>query len=364
MLATITSERHWQIVLSVALVLGLAGAFFATCGFGALALSEFTLSFDDWEFWVANGGISILGFSYAAMFYFAAASQLTFATDNRSTPLRVVMVVQHVLFTGWIAWLCTHLATRSFNDLFDMFYVYLTFVGLHWFAMGTLMIGESPQLSSRVKRNLPQSFLGRIFLTWFNPGPGTGYTFALVNLVAAMLMVAAGELVWVSANAAAGGTVAGQVEQLFYFATVGFCYVAIYLGVGRLILMAAQRVVQVTLPLAVLLEILMLMLGCGVPLIIYWMSELRLSGYSLLHASNPVFSLVHIVDRTGVPAEAPALLLILAPLAGLVILLNFPAVIKEVRAVRIAKPKRVAEEDAQLEALLHPVELKPKSPWD
>ena len=34
-------------------------------------------------------------------------------------------------------------------------------------------------LSPRVKRDLPQTLLGRIFLTWFAPGPGTGYMFAV-----------------------------------------------------------------------------------------------------------------------------------------------------------------------------------------
>ncbi len=42
--------------------------------------------------------------SYFALFYFAAAGQLTFSSDNRSTPLRIVMLVQFLLFTGWMTW--------------------------------------------------------------------------------------------------------------------------------------------------------------------------------------------------------------------------------------------------------------------
>ena len=42
---------------------------------------------------------------------------------------------------------------------------------------------------SRVKRRLPQSFLGRAFLTWFTPGPGSGYVFAVANLGSALLLV-------------------------------------------------------------------------------------------------------------------------------------------------------------------------------
>ena len=364
LIATITSERHWQVVLSVALVLGLAFVFFMACGLAMEGLQWLTMTPD---FWVINAGVVAAVMSYVVLFYLAAASQLTFITDNRSTPLRVVMVIQQVLFAGWIAWLCKELSLQNVGDIHWSHLAYMIAVGIHWFAMGSLMIGESPQLSSRVKRNLPHSFLGRIFLTWFNPGPGTGYMFTLVNLVGAMLMVLTGELVWSSLFSAGAGGGGGWLDtsQILFFGVLGICYIAIYLGVGRLIMMLLGRYVQVTLPLALLLEILMLLAGCGVPLVIYWMSDLRLSGYSLLHISNPLFSLFHIVEKNqALGSEAPTLLMILAPLALLVIVLNLPSILAEVRNVRIARPKRVQEEDAQIEAQLHPVQHKPTSPWD
>ena len=135
-----------------------------------------------------------------------------------------------------------------------------------------------------------------------------------------------------------------DASQVLFFTILLYCYVVIYLGVGRLLLMAASRVVQVTLPLSLLVQVLMLLLGCGVPLIIYWMSDLRLTGYSQLHISNPFFTLFHIVDRNALPLEAPSLAIILGPLAALIFLLNLPSIAAEVRNVRMAKPKRVAEE--------------------
>ena len=50
------------------------------------------------------------------------------------------------------------------------------------------MVGESGELSERVKRTLPQSFFGRAMLTWFNPGPATGYLFAIANLLAVLVL--------------------------------------------------------------------------------------------------------------------------------------------------------------------------------
>ena len=39
--------------------------------------------------------------SYLVLFVLAAAAQLSFASDNRSTKLRIVMLVQQLLLTGW-----------------------------------------------------------------------------------------------------------------------------------------------------------------------------------------------------------------------------------------------------------------------
>jgi hypothetical protein len=47
-----------------------------------------------------------------------------------------------------------------------------------------------------------------------------------------------------------------------------------------------------------------------------------------------------------------------------VFLLNLPGIVREVRFVRLPKPKRVAEEDAEQAALLHPPQPIQISPWD
>ena len=51
------------------------------------------------------------------------------------------------------------------------------------------MTGESARLSPRTLRSLPQSFLGRALFTWFNPGSGTGYLFAVTNMLAIVLIL-------------------------------------------------------------------------------------------------------------------------------------------------------------------------------
>lgn len=60
---------------------------------------------------------------------------------------------------------------------------------IYWFVIGTFATGEPEVLSARVKRQLPESFLGRMFTNWFFPGPGRGYLFAVANYATMCLAV-------------------------------------------------------------------------------------------------------------------------------------------------------------------------------
>jgi hypothetical protein len=364
LVATVTAEKHWQVVLSVVLILGLAFAFIMTCGLSYEMLSWSHLGFDDEEFWIAHLAMLTAYVSYFAMFYFAAAAQLTFSSDNRSTPLRVVMLVQFLLFSGWMAWILWMEGGFSEPDLGGMLVVYLVFIGLHWYVMGTLLCGEWPYLSPRVKRQLPQSFLGRSLFTWFNPGPGTGFMFALGNLLAAVVTALAMLLAWYWINpAVATGSRWATPDRVLIFIAAGYSYVVIYLGLGRVIVNLLQRVAPVGIALSLLVQILLLVAGCGIPLIIYLMSYSRGDGYTMLQITNPIWTLVELIDSNTGMAYAPAILLTLLPAAVLIFLANLPGIAAEVRHVRIAKPLRVAQEDALAEAQKAPPRQK-TNPWD
>ena len=92
LLATIAKEKHWQVIISVLIIVGLYLAFmFAiqACH-GLLRFSR--LPFREPDFWLNN---LIFLTPYASTFvllYLAAAAQLTFTAENRSTPLRRAML--------------------------------------------------------------------------------------------------------------------------------------------------------------------------------------------------------------------------------------------------------------------------------
>ncbi|HUT88639.1 MAG TPA: hypothetical protein VMY37_04035 [Thermoguttaceae bacterium] len=363
LIGTLTSEKHWQVVLSVLLIVGLLWAFGVACSLCSWVIWGLDLPVSTAEFWEWNAGLVTGYVTYFALVFYAAVAQITFASDNRSTRLRIIMIIQHV---GWVAWITWVLVAHEPES--EILLILLTFLGLHWYVMGALMTGESPDLSPRVKRRLPQSFLGRVFLTWLNPGPGTGYLFAVCGASAGLVLVAC--IVFVHEAYGVGTLVQswspGDSERLLVFGVLVLAYLTAYLGIGLLLIRLLHRFGQVVMFLGVLIQILLVVAGCAVPAVVQttMSPSYYSSGYSLLHISNPFWTLIHVGSDSTLPMDT-SLLLVVLPFAALVVfLLNLPGVVREVRHVRIAKPERVAAEDAELAAVKAPPEPVRTSPWD
>jgi hypothetical protein len=120
-------------------------------------------------------------------------------------------------------------------------------------------------------------------------------------------------------------------------------------------------VAPVGIALSLMVQILLLVAGCGIPLIIYLMSYSRGGGYTLLQITNPIWTLVELVDSGTGLTYSPAILLVLVPVAVIIFLANLPGIAAEVRHVRVAKPLRVAQEDA---AAQKPPPRVKTNPWD
>ncbi len=364
-LGTLTTEKYFQVIISVLAAVGLFLAFWGGCVLvqEILRAEEMLQLSDAWfhqEFWIGNAAVVTLVVSYFALVFEAAAARITFAADNRSSRLRIVMLAQFALFTGWMAW--GWIISGGYHEIL---WTYLIVAGLHWYGMGAMIIGESPDLSLRVRRHLPRSMFGRVFLTWFNPGPGTGYMFAIAGLLGTLtLAVVALELlpVW---PAGQSPSPAQSYVNARWFAAMGLCYVVFFLGLGLLLNRAVRKFSRVGVTTAVLLQVLLVVLFCGIPAIVHSMTwEPHRSSYSAVEVASPIWTLAYIGQR-GMPVKEKSLIVVLVPLAALVVfLLNLPGVVRELRFVRIAAPKRVMEEDAELAAQKVPPRPTRTSPWD
>jgi hypothetical protein len=362
LLATIAKEKHWQVMISVLIIVGLFYAFIGACSICHDLLRSTRSPFNDPDFWSWNICLQMAFWSTFVLFYLAAAAQLTFTAENRSTPLRIAMLGQHVLLATWVGYLVASAEDNRFDRISAYGAMYIVFATLYWFAAGSIMNGEMPELSPRVKRRLPTTVVGRAFFTWFNPGPGTGYVFAVCNMIAAALLAS----VCVAYGAQTmnptirGGPTTAQVLEFIALLT---CYGVFYLGLAGLLLRLLRKVTTVSLSLAAIFTGLLVFAGWGVP----WVFEpydISRTAYSLFHVTDPFWSCIATVHPQNRYFYAESLLTVVFLAAAGVFFLNLLYIIPEIRHVRIAPPKRVEEEEQQLAAAQHPVQPQPASPWD
>ncbi len=363
LVATVREAGQWRAVLMVIVVTQLIGVFWAGCAL-AVELTTFgRIPFADEEFWQVNGAVLTAYGSYFLLLYYAAAAQLSFSSDNRSTRLRVIMLAQFVLWTGWMAWFW--IGPEHGNIWVLMMFV--IGASIHWAVMGAMMTGEQPELSPRVKRSLPRSLLSRSLFTWFNPGPATGFLFATAGLLSMCVLLELAVAVRYSFGPVSDGRWSqGRVDQLHCVTVLMPAYIIAYLGAGLVLIRLLRKFYSVGILLAVLVHVVLVMVGTLGPLVLHLMSpRLRNTDYTLLQASNPFWSITHVADRSVPPPDFIALTVIVSIAALVMFAVNVPSVAEELRQVRISKPRRVAEDDAALRAQRHPPQPpKPTSPWD
>ena len=349
--------RSTQVVVSVGLILALAGACFLGIMLGWAIIEEGSSVFRDPEFWLAMFVVMTIYVTTFGLVHAAAASQIAFVSENRSSPLRRWMMAQQACWCGFIGGLVYYaysLTGTMGASPYDEFMMVLGGgAAIYWYFMGVLMTGEWPHLSRRVQRSLPQSTMGRTFLSLFNPGPGAGYLFAVANLT--MIMLAA--LVVLGISSTTSGT-----ETVAYFLILAWAYVVAYLGFGRLIITALRRWAYVPMAAAFLIHLVLLLTAIGVPTVIQLTSrELRNSGYTMLQMGNPIWTLGELLDN-GVSSVSGEILILIIPAAAFAaLMLNMRSVATELLYHRIAPPVRVAEDEIEL----HPAPAaKPTSPWE
>ena len=349
--ATLTRARVWQGFLSIALVLALF--FFGLwLVFGAIfIITEESLPYQDPGFLLFNVGAGALYLSVVVMLVLATASQITFASENRSTRIRVVMLVQQLLWTGI-------LVTASLMDP-DKYWIVVAFVGagLYWAVMGSFLIGEEAQLSPRAQRRLPQSLLGRVVFTWFNPGSGTGYVFCVSNFLALTVV-----FIFVDEMLRLTSVLPAEVSHGAWFGLLMLAYLTFYLGSGRLLVLALRRFLQVTQLAAAFIQLGLAFVGSlGSWVFQTWVLDISSyqAGWQLF---NWGWSLAEIADD-GITTESGLTLVLMSSLALLLLGANLLLVVPEASAVRLIAPERVLDDDAVLAPKMDRT-VSASSPWD
>jgi len=349
--------RHTQVLISVAFVLGLVFAAAGAVGLASQFLRESQYVLRDVDFWLFAAMVATLYGTTFALVHAAAAAQIDFSSANHATPLRILMLLQQACFCGWLAVPAVlHPDQRAAHAAVAAFRAVVAGAA-YWFAMGALTTGEWPLLSRRVQRSLPQSPAARLWLTWFNPGPGAGYFFAVANLTA-LTALAVGAMKCCGEPAAVGFAAA----DFDLFALLAWSYVVAYLGFGRLLIVLARRWAFVPMAAALLIQIILVLAGIGVPILIDALAPGNgLGGYSSHHRTNPFWTLKELWESGSASVQGSQAALLLGAAAAAALLLNLRTVGGELHRYRIATPMRVLDEQL---ASPDPSEKTPRSPWD
>jgi len=346
--------KHTQIITSVALVLALFGAFWGAIGI-AVGLSEESVPREP-EFGAVVVIILTIYYTTFGLLHAAAAAQISFSSENRSTPVRRWMMAQQGALLGAAVGMLYAFATGA--EEFAVAAVFTAVIGaLYWTVMGALMTSEWPHLSRRVQRSLPQSTVGRTFLSLFNPGPGSGYLFAVSNLTA-VLLAALGFAVYAETRSSRFL----RIDQTGAAIVLLWGYVVAYLGLGRIVIAWVRRWTFVSLTAGLLIHLLLVGAGVGIPLAIQTISRtLRNEGYTLLQMSNPFWTIVQLLDRGAGSLPTLTLVIVVPAFAAAMLLLNMKSIAAELLRHRVAPPTRVLEEEAEL----HPAPVPgPSNPWE
>ena len=314
LLATLSPPRQRYVIVGVIFAVSLFYVFgmVSTLLGGMVAQG---ISLDDPEFWSVNASLAILYANLAVVVFLCARSQLMSLSQNRSSAIRVALTIAHLSTIGWFAW-----AVLRIDD--DFVYGMLYLGTITWFCCGLVLVGESDQLSSRVRRGLPRSVFGRVLFGWYMPGSGTGYTFVLWHMLAlcivAPLMTSAlvGELAQQLSTTVRTISNRNAPDRVFEACVVATSYLAIYLGLTRLILMAVRRYDELRLSVRLLAGVLLVMFLGGGPWVLQIANpQTRNMNYTLLQVTNPIWTLSEYCIYNGPPAGAGEVLVIVLPLA-------------------------------------------------
>jgi ABC-type transport system involved in cytochrome c biogenesis permease component len=159
----------------------------AEWGIAALVISMILygnpLSFE-WQFFLVTATL-LISISLGHLLLTATAAQLTPESENRSTHIRLSLLV----FSAIIFTLCMLAVQTLGSPGVAAAQVLLIMLTILWTLASAMMTAESAVMTPRVRRELPNSFLARCFLTWLTPGPSTGLIFSGACIAAMTIFV-------------------------------------------------------------------------------------------------------------------------------------------------------------------------------
>ncbi len=336
--AAFSQTRMQQVFFSIVLLAGQVICAFWT---GGVLIAVVSTGGYGLEGWIAFGVFLLAVVLYGWLILRCGACAIGVSSDNRSTPIRIPLLVIGLVISTLSGFMIASYGTAFAMQ--QMIAVAVNFIFVHWGIAGSIMMGERGTIPARARRSLPSSLLGRVFLTWLNPGAGPGYIFILLSFVGSAFTLAIAPWVLLQPNQRNI-----QFSLLIYLAAMT-CYLALYLGLVRLACMFFLRHVLVgRLTMAFALTLVMIVLSvvftCSVNLAANDYQVLSFDWYCF---PNLFWTLLKLFpdngSNWGTPEEMFAVVgLVLTTLP--VVFINILLTAKDVVVLRIETPERVKVE--------------------
>ncbi len=291
--------------------------------------------------WIIFGVFLLALVLYGWLLLRCGACAIGVSSENRSTPIRIPLLVIGLVMSTMSGFMIASYGASTFMQ--QIIAVAVNFLFIHWGIAGSIMMGERGTIPARARRSLPSSLLGRVFLTWLNPGAGPGYIFILLSFVGSASTLAIAPWVLLQPNLRNI-----QFSLLIYIVAMT-CYLALYLGLVRLACMLLLRHVLVgrlvmAFALTLVLIVLSVVFTCSLNLAANDYQVLSFDWYCF---PNPFWTLLKLFpdngSNWGTPEEMFAVVgLVLTTLP--VVFINILLTAKDVVLLRIETPERVRVE--------------------
>lgn len=278
---------------------------------------------------------------YAWLLMRCGACAIGVSSDNRSTPIRVPILVIGLLLAMMEGFMLATYGTLNFMS--EMIAVSAVFLFMHWGIAGSIMMGERGTIPVRARRTLPSTLLGRIFLTWLNPGAGPGYIFVMLSFIGSVISLVVGPWILLDPN-----LTNFQIPLLVYILALT-CYLALYLGTVRLVCMVFLRRVLVgrlviSFALTLVLIVTAIVVTCSLSLAASDYQTLDFDWYCFPNFFWTLSELFPSRSPNWNSPEEIAAVLVLFLCSFLVAGINVLLTAKDVVLLRIETPERVIKE--------------------
>lgn len=330
-LAAMNRIGSFSTMLSILMILiSLITSFFLSVSLTGMIFQSFYYLSE--SFYIATITFYVVVLSYGWLAVLGAAASIGVAGENYSTSIRLWALIQSLVISSMffvvIAFVSQTVSRPAESEAYIACY---STIGIHWAVLGSLFIGERGITSPRTQRTLPSSLLGRVFLTWMNPGGGPGFFFTICSF--AGLLVATNIIMFIP-----GFQIASAYDTLQFGGQI-LAYLIMYLGIGRLIMIMLPETVGFRSAVSMIMTLILLGFGALLPLSIsFFVNNWGEPVYEWYTFMN-VFWTLSSYDQYGNMAFSLSALV-----AVMVLAVNFVFLTKDITMVRIQIPDRNKKE--------------------